>query len=59
MRKRWWIQEYRCSLFGMNILKKVYFCKEINDEKCTTCNRGNEDGLKQDGSINAERKQHA
>jgi hypothetical protein len=45
-RKRRWIQEYRCSQYQMNILKKVFFCKQPYDDKCRSCpNRGNEDGL--------------
>jgi hypothetical protein len=35
-RKKRWIQEYRCYKYGMNILKKIFFCKEPF-EKCEGC----------------------
>jgi len=47
-RKRKWVKEYRCGLFGMHILNRVSFCKEPGreDKKCLKCKyRGNEDKL--------------
>jgi len=37
-RKRKWIVEYWCDKNKMNILKKVFYCKEpIEDKNCTGC----------------------
>lgn len=45
IRKRW-IKEYRCKKLSTNILKRCYFCKEVEDLKCRGCQyRGNEDNL--------------
>ena len=35
-RKRRWLKEYRCRKFGMNIIKKMSFCKE-DYENCKGC----------------------
>jgi len=53
-RKRKWIKEYRCNLFGVNILERLVFCKhKCEDKKCLECDhRGNEDGLKDNNHDN-------
>lgn len=57
--KKKWIQEYRCEYLGMNILKKVFFCKvgKEHNDKCTKCEyRGNEDNLKGQDIVVKEKK---
>jgi len=53
-RKRRWIKEYKCSLFGTNIIAKLTFCREPGeDKKCKNCKyRGNEDNLKEGTNVN-------
>jgi hypothetical protein len=47
MKRRRWIPAYWCDKNKLNILKKIFFCKElIDDVKCIGCKYRMEEKIK-------------